>query len=112
MSRTPIRVALQRLSEEKLVEVVPRQGFRVPLISRKELSDVQEVLAGLEPLAIDCIHERCSKEQLKPLADAVDRMRTANESNDLKLWSEADAEFHEVLLHLSGNDVLGTTWTR
>ncbi len=106
MSRTPIRVALQRLSEEKLLEVLPRQGFRVPLISRKELFDVQEVLAGLELLAIDRIHERCSKEQLKPLANAVQKMRAANDADDLKLWSEADAEFHELLLGLCGNDVL------
>ena len=106
MSRTPIRVALQRLSEEKLLEVLPRQGFRVPLISRKELADVQEVLAGLELLAIDCVHERCSKDQLEPLVDAVAKMRAANDADDLKLWSEADAEFHEALLHLSGNEVL------
>lgn len=106
MSRTPIRVALQRLSEEKLLEVLPRQGFRVPLISRKELADVQETLAGLELLAIDCIHERCSVEQLQPLVDAVGKMQAANDADDLKLWSEADAEFHDVLLHLSGNDVL------
>ncbi|MCD2184918.1 GntR family transcriptional regulator [Rhizobium sp. GN54] len=106
MSRTPIRVALQRLSEEKLLEVLPRQGFRVPLISRKELADVQEVLAGLELLAIDSIHERCSKEDLRPLLDAVKKMRSANDADDLKLWSEADAEFHKKLLVLSGNDVL------
>ncbi len=106
MSRTPIRVALQRLSEEKLLEVMPRQGFRVPLISRKELADVQEVLAGLELLAIDCICERCSQEQLQPLVDAVEKMRIANNADDLKLWSEADAEFHETLLRLSGNEVL------
>ncbi len=106
MSRTPIRVALQRLSEEKLLEVLPRQGFRVPLISRKELADVQEVLAGLELLAIDCICERCSKEELWPLVEAVEKMRAANDADDLKLWSEADAEFHEALLKMSGNDVL------
>lgn len=106
MSRTPIRVALQRLSEEKLLEVLPRQGFRVPLISRKELWDIQEVLAGLELAAIDAVYERCSQEQLQPLVDAVEKMRKANEADDLKLWSEADAEFHGALLRLSGNEVL------
>jgi DNA-binding GntR family transcriptional regulator len=106
MSRTPIRVALQRLSEEKLLEVLPRQGFRVPLISRKELQDVQEVLAGLELTAIDAIHERRSTEDLQPLVDAVAKMRRANEKDDLREWSEADAEFHDALLRLSGNDVL------
>jgi len=106
MSRTPIRVALQRLSEEKLLEVLPRQGFRVPLISRKELRDVQETLAGLELMAINCIYERRSVEELAPLSNAVAKMRKANNEDNLKLWSEADAEFHEALLSLSGNDVL------
>lgn len=106
MSRTPIRVALQRLSEENLLEVLPRQGFRVPLISRKELWDIQEVLAGLELLAIDVIHERCSQELLQSLVVAVAKMREANEMDDLKRWSEADAEFHGALLRLSGNEVL------
>ena len=106
MSRTPIRVALQRLSEEKLLEVMPRQGFRVPLISRRELWDVQEVLLGLELLSIDLILERCSRADIQPLVDAVEKMRTANGIDDLKLWSEADADFHSALLTLSGNEVL------
>jgi len=108
MSRTPIRLALQRLSEEKLLEVLPRQGFRVPLISRKELRDVQETLAGLELTAIECIHNRRSVSELGPLVNAVQKMGTANAQGDLKLWSEADAEFHAALFSLSGNDVLGT----
>lgn len=106
MSRTPIRVALQRLSEEKLVEVLPRHGFRVPLMTRKEMWDAQEVLAGLELLAIDIIHERCTAEQLQPLAGAVQNMRSAIEQDDMPSWTKADASFHNGLLALSGNDVL------
>ncbi|WP_170985999.1 GntR family transcriptional regulator [Rhizobium sp. AU243] len=106
MSRTPIRVALQRLSEEKLVEVLPRHGFRVPLMTRKEMWDAQEVLAGLELLAIDIIHERCTPEQLQPLVEAVNNMRSAIEQEDMAAWSEADASFHNGLLALSGNDML------
>src|SRR4051794_32801525 len=52
VSRTPIREALQRLSEERLVAIVPQLGTFVTHISEAGLSDAQFVREALECAAI------------------------------------------------------------
>ena len=52
VSRTPIREALQRLGEERLVAVVPQLGTFVTRISTTAVGDAQFVREALECAAI------------------------------------------------------------
>src|SRR5699024_9514850 len=62
MSRTPVRAALKKLQEERLVEIIPRRGAFVYEPSIKEIQDVFDVRLILEcfaaksaaPLIQDC----------------------------------------------------------
>ena len=51
VSRTPVREALIRLEEERLVKVRPRRGFVVLPISADDMSDIYEILTALESQA-------------------------------------------------------------
>ncbi|ACU53185.1 transcriptional regulator, GntR family [Acidimicrobium ferrooxidans DSM 10331] len=64
-SRTPIREALARLEVEGWVESVPRKGFRVSGVDLDEVSEMAEMVAGIE--AAGCIS----------LATEQDRVRTS-----------------------------------
>jgi DNA-binding GntR family transcriptional regulator len=55
MSRTPVREALIRLADERLVEVRPRHGARVLDISIRDIREIYELLAELESLAGRCV---------------------------------------------------------
>src|SRR5215212_7338843 len=52
VSRTPVREALQRLREERLVAIVPQLGTFVTHISETAVSDAQFVREALECSAI------------------------------------------------------------
>jgi len=107
MSRTPVREALIRLAEERLVEIRPRHGIRVLPISLKDMSDIYDLLTELEAHAARRAAERgLSRSELANLEAAVAAMDNALRDDDLDAWSRADSAFHESLIAASGNDRL------
>ena len=58
VSRTPIRMALVRLEEEGLLELIPSGGFSVKAFSERDIYDAIEVRGTLEGLAARLCAER------------------------------------------------------
>jgi GntR family transcriptional regulator of vanillate catabolism len=57
-SRTPVRLALERLAYEGLVEIVPTGGFRVRAFTVPEILDAIEIRGVLEGTAVRMAAER------------------------------------------------------
>lgn len=98
VSKSPVRDALQHLVRERLVTVMPRQGYRVSPVS---MSDAHDMFAFRQVLELACIAEAAksaSDEQLK----ALDRFRTfAGDNGDDFIAYNRD--FHCELARCSGN---------
>ncbi len=104
MSRTPVREALIRLSNEGMVEVRPRHGMRVLPVSPEDMAEIYDILTALEAQAAEIVATKgISKEQLQELHDSVNEMDEALAADDLKRWSRADERFHMLLVEYSGN---------
>ena len=67
VSRTPVREALARLRDERLVAIVPQLGTFVTLISDDAIADAAFVREALECSAIRLATERASAQQLEAL---------------------------------------------
>jgi DNA-binding GntR family transcriptional regulator len=107
ISRTPVREALIRLSNEGLVEVIPRHGMRVLPVSPVDMREIYEVLTALESAAAETLARRKPTDaELKPLVDATRDMGRALKANDLDAWAAADERFHQGLVELAGNRTL------
>ena len=110
MSRTPIRDALIRLDKEGLVELAPRQGFRVLQLSPQDMLEVYQILAGLESVAIYILIDRgLDHEAAARLLSPILAMEAALERQDLDSWAAADAAFHRTLVDLTRNARLSQT---
>lgn len=110
MSRTPVREALMRLSNDGLVEVIPRHGMRVLPVSPADMVEIYEILTALECMAAELLARRKpSATELKPLVDATKAMDKALKAQDLDAWAAADERFHAQLLDLAGNRQLQAT---
>jgi DNA-binding GntR family transcriptional regulator len=110
MSRTPVREALMRLSNDGLVEVIPRHGMRVLPVSPADMVEIYEILTALECMAAELLARRKpSAAELKPLVDATKAMDRALKAQDLDAWAMADERFHAQLLDLAGNRQLQAT---
>jgi DNA-binding GntR family transcriptional regulator len=105
VSRTPIREALQRLREERLVAVVPQYGTFVTHISESAVSDAQFVREALECAAIRGTALRARDQDLAALEAIIRRQDAAREANDFDSFYVLDDELHQLLCDLSGHDI-------
>ena len=64
-SITPVRDALQMLSQEDLVTIKPRSGYYVTLVTLKELNDMLDLREILELAAVERAAEKINGEQIR-----------------------------------------------
>ena len=108
VSRTPIREALQRLGEERLVAVVPQLGTFVTRISSSAVGDAQFVREALECAAIREAAVAASQADVAALeAIVADQDRTREEADFDRFYILDDA-LHRALCDLSGH---GIAWS-
>ena len=106
VSRTPIREALRELAAEGFVKISPNQGV---VVSNASVEDVQEVLrirGVLEGLAARLATKMISEEEIKELEKYQKQMEYYTKKDDVLAFSEMDAEFHELILNICGNNKL------
>lgn len=107
MSRTPVREALIRLADEKLVEVRPRHGARVLGVNADDMADIYEITSDLEASAARRLASRGIKDaDLRRLEASCATMEAATIAKDFTAWMKGDQEFHEQLVLAAGNSRL------
>ena len=106
VSATPVREAMQQLTLEGAVEVVPNRGFRVVERGDRELAELAEVRALIEVPEVLRLARAVPAErwaELRPLAEATIR---AASSGCRATYAESDRVFHRAVLALAGNEQL------
>lgn len=107
VSRTPVREALQRLSDDGLVIVRPQQGTETSRISVRRVREAQFVRELLERSALKLTFERDEPMPLSGLQHQVASQERAIHDRDFAAFFESDQRFHRALSALSGFDSLG-----
>jgi DNA-binding GntR family transcriptional regulator len=105
VSRTPIREALQRLREERLVEIVPQLGTFVSRISESAVSDAQFVREALECAAVRGAALRARDRDLAALDAIIERQDDAAATDDYGRFYLLDDDLHHALCDLSGREI-------
>ncbi len=108
VSRTPIREALVRLRDDRLVEIVPQLGTYVARISHTAVADAQFVRESLECAAVRIAAEKADSEDVAALRAIVERQREAFRASDVARFYVFDDELHRSLSELSGH---GIAWS-
>ena len=109
ISRTPIREALARLAQDGLVEIVPRKGV---FVRRKSMIEILEMIvtwAALESMAARLATENASARDLRELRKFAVKHSIHAARADFEEYSEANIEFHQCILTLSGCSLLKST---
>lgn len=106
VSRTPIREAIRKLELEGLVVMTPRKGAEVATTTEKDISDVLEVRATLEALAVKIACHKMSDYDLEELVEVNNSFKAYAKEKNSKKVIEKDVEFHDIIFHASDNDKL------
>jgi len=102
VSRTPVREAIQRLADERLVEIFPQSGTFVARIPYDDLPEAMVIRKALETASVRLAAEKASRSQLLALATIVEQQREAAEANDRGAFHRADEAFHAKIAEVSG----------
>ncbi|CUU60325.1 DNA-binding transcriptional regulator, GntR family [Parafrankia irregularis] len=107
VSRNPVREAIRLLESEGLVEVTPRKGVMVTVISGEEADDLIEVRAALEVTAVRRAATRGITAEIDAELEAVlVEGEGVTEAGAYERLSALNARFHDLLARASGNNHL------
>jgi GntR family transcriptional regulator of vanillate catabolism len=111
ISRTPVREVMSRLSEEGLLDRLPNGGFVVRSFTYADAVDAIELRGVLEGTAMRLAAERgVSTEGLDRLHRLIAQLDACFSDTtaevDLEAYSGLNAEFHGLVVELSGSTVI------
>ena len=108
-SQAPVREALSELAAMRVVETEPYKGARVREISASELEECLQIRAVLENLAAEQIKESFQSRLHLLKEKALETVKAAREG-DVQAYSEANVEFHRMIVANSSNETLIQVW--
>ena len=106
VSRTPIRSALHRLSEEGLVELTPNRRVIVLGVTKEDVIDTYKIRMRLDGLASRLCAELIDKEKIDKLSEVVELSEFYISKNNPEKIKELDTEFHHIIYKATGNRML------
>ena len=109
VSRTPVRAAFKRLSEEGLLSPAPKRGAIVPKWRKTDVEDVFSLRILLESYGAEIAARKISPEQINELTILTDKMESSYQSQKPKYLSEiqkANRRFHQVIYEACGSSHL------
>lgn len=113
MSRTPIREALLRLAQEKLVVVIPRRGTFVTEVQIGDVGRIYEFRRELEVVSAGWAAERRSDSDLAEIDETIAELGDLNavpaSEVDARSQIITDQRAHNLVYRLSGNPLIQDT---
>lgn len=106
VSRTPVRGALSRLSDDGLVELIPNRGAVVVGITKDDLIDIYRIRMRLEGLASSMAAEKITEKEKKELIETVELSEFYIMKHDGEHIKELDTQFHQTIYRACGSRML------
>lgn len=104
MGRTPVREALKRLEDDRLVVAYPRRGTFATVVDITDLAHITEIRTQLEPLAASRAAKRASTAMRAELQALLDQITGIDDDSlDAAQLLEVDLEVHRAIYRAAGN---------
>ncbi len=101
VSRTPVREAILRLSDEGLVEIFPQSGINVSRIPIAALPEAIVIRRALEETTTRLTAELATPSQILALHSILERQREADAARDRDAFHQADELFHATIAEIA-----------
>ena len=106
ISQSPVRESLRLLTQQGLVEHLPRRGSRVAVWSDEDIRQLFELRDVLERYAMRAALPLLGRAGADPLAEVrrhLQRMADAQDHDDQLAKDDAHRDFHAAVVALAGN---------
>ena len=102
ISRAPVREAFKRLSEDRLVRLVPRSGCFVSDLSASEIDEIYEIRKRLESMALEYAFDKLDTKQLENFCQELLDCANLPPQEMVAQAVKIDSQLHKMLLDHSG----------
>jgi len=103
ISRTPVREAMRKLSQEGLLRALPAGGYEVRRLAADDLENLYRCRAGLEFAAAHEATAAANAEQIDGIGAVVEATDRAIADRDLEAVFKLNGRFHALIVEASGN---------
>jgi len=102
VSRTPVREAILKLSDEGLLDIFPQSGIFVSRIPITALPEAIVIRRAIEATTARLAAERADASQILVLQSILERQREANAARENAAFHRADELFHATIAEVAG----------
>lgn len=106
VSRSLVRQALTILEKEELVKTIPRSGFYVKKITKREVEELYDIRGLLEAFATRLAVPEIPDDDITYLDKIFKEAEKDLAKDKVDKFIEADAELHKVIINNCGNKLL------
>lgn len=113
ISRTPVRDAIQRLTQEGLIVTSGKKGYYVFKATRQDIVEIFELRLILDKAVVQKVVTELMPNRYQQYFDAIQEIEDHLKKEILKgpkFFTEYDEEFHDSLIKLCGNSRIVTTY--
>lgn len=116
VSQAPVREALKRLAEDRLIDLVPRSGCYVSTLNPEDVEYLFEIRKRLESLALEYAFEKLDRKKIKSLKEKFLECQQLDESKMVRKELQLDEQLHSLIFEASGSRdleiLLSKLWAR
>jgi len=105
ISRTPVRQALKKLEEQKLIEISPYKGAIVKDIGYDETIDLLKTREVIETYLCKEAAKKITKKEITKLNEILNSYEKAYENHNYEEMLMKNFEFHTYIAQISDNKV-------
>ena len=98
VSRSPVRNALQQLTHEGLLSLIPGKGATVVGFSIEDILEVYDLIEMMQLHAVRSLHGRMDEPMLSQLEDLLTRMQRCSQDGKVAEAARWDQQFHHFLI--------------
>ena len=102
IGRTPLREALLLLQKAGLVDIFPRKGMRISLLTEQDVNDMYQTRKLIEPTVISEYKTLYSKGELLRFKEQFRQTASMTDPERIQL----DVDFHTYLMAITDNRIL------
>ena len=101
ISRTPIRNAIKKLTEEDLVEYIPKYGVVVKRVTIEDAEEIYQIRIALETMATIAAMERMTPENHREMQELLRDMQEKNDAGEVQQVIRYCTDFNALIYRFS-----------
>ncbi|MCI9151284.1 MAG: GntR family transcriptional regulator [Lachnospiraceae bacterium] len=110
VSRSPIRNALQQLTHEGLLSLIPGKGATVVGFSIEDILEVYDLIEMMQLHALQALEGHIDEAFLLGLTELLSHMQQTSQAGDIAASTKWDQQFHHFLITAAGSRRLASMY--